>query len=272
MMKRTGTKGFTLVDLLVAIACVAILIAIPACMVEKALQVHSFAHVVACKANLSAIGKGIAMYGAENNGEFPLLFSEGQPESNIEATHAGRNIDELKTKLTGSEAAMQNMWVMIDKGLISEDSLKCPGDKDYVARKFTNPADRGKRKVGWWSAAQFSYGLHFPYESTVVDGKSVKNPAPLGSQMRGSFVIMADKNPSPNTEPATGVGPGKSPSNHGDFGQVYLAGSGHVELKKGDKNSEVNGDDIYTTQASGSTVPVNRKDQYIVRHPALPAK
>ncbi|MCP4378602.1 MAG: type II secretion system protein [bacterium] len=272
MMKRTGTNGFTLVDLLVAIACVAVLIAIPACMVEKAQEVNQMAHVVACKANFIGIGRGIMLYRVENNDKFPLLFTEGQPESDIKATHAARNIDELKTNLTGSEAAMQNMWVLIDKGFLGENAFKCPADKDYVARNFTNPADRSKRKVGWSSAAQFSYGLHSPYESTVVDGKPVRNPAPLGSRMKASFVIMADKNPSQNTEPATGVGPDKSPSNHGALGQVYLTNSGQVEAKQGNKNSEVNGDDIYTTQSTGSTVPVNSNDQYIVRHPALPAK
>ena len=273
---RTVTKGFTLADLLVVIVCVAILIAIPACLKERIERPNRVAREVACKANLSGIGMANAMYMAEDkNAMFPLLFTAGQPESNIEATHASGSIDELKTKLVGSEAAMQNAWVLIDKGLVAEEAFACPADMDYVPREFKDRVDRRDRKVGWWSSEQFSYGMHFPYKSTTVDGEAIDNPAYLRSQLKGSFVIMADKNPSQNNEPATGVGAGKEPSNHGDFGEGYLMFSGAVNWKKGDGNSEVNGDDIYTIQTMNNAnpaTPANLDDQYIVRHPALPAK
>ena len=271
----TRTKGFTLVDLLVVIVCVAILVMIPACMVERVQRANRTAQMAMCKANLMGIGTAIAMFKAEDqNARFPLLFTTGRPESNIEATHASGDISELKTKLAGSEAAMQNVWVMIDKGLVTADAFACPADKDYVPRAFKDKADRMARKVGWWSSAQFSYGLHFPYKSTTVGGE-VTNPAYLGPQLKGSFVIMADKNPSQNDEPATGVGAGKEPSNHGDLGQGYLMFSGAVNWKKGDGDSDVNGDDIYTIQTrdnANPATPADLDDQYIVRHPALPKR
>jgi len=272
MMTRIRTKGFTLVDLLVVIVCVAILVAIPACML---LGQGRAKRAAMCRANLNGIGKANAIFAAEDkNSRFPLLFTVGQPESNIEATHTAGDIGALKTKLVGSEAAMQNVWVIIDKGMITEDAFRCPADGDYVPREFEDRADRKARKVGWWSSAQFSYGLHFPYKRTGVDGK-VTNPAYLGPLLKGSFVIMADKNPSQNNEPASGVGAGKSPSNHGDFGTGYLMFSGAVNWKKGDENSDVNGDDIYTIDTQNNdnpATPAGRNDQYIVRHPALPGK
>ena len=276
MMTRTRTKGFTLVDLLVTIVCVAILVAMPACLTERIERANRMAQAAMCKANLSGIGKAIAMYKAEDaGGRFPLLFDVGQPEADIKATHAAGSIAGLKAKLVGSEAAMQNVWLLIDKGLIGEDAFACPADRDYAAREFKDAVDSKARICGWWSSEQFSYGMHFPYKSTTVDGEAIDNPAYLRSQLKGSFVIMADKNPSQNNEPATGVGAGKEPSNHGDFGEGYLMFSGAVNWKKGDGNSEVNGDDIYTIRTrdnSNPATPADLDDQYIVRHPTLPAK
>jgi len=259
------TKGFTLIDLLVVIVSVAILIAISACARRRC------DGYMLCTAELNGIGKAIAMYAAEDkNAKFPLLWTTGQPEADIASTAAAKDLDELKTKLVDREAAMQNMWLLIDKGLIGESAFRCRADDDYVPR---DPDDRVTDRVGWSSSSQFSFGLHFPYKSTTVDGEAVDNPAYLGPKLKGSFVIMADKNPSLNNEPATGVGPDKAPSNHGDDGEVYLTYGGYVEMKRGVEDSKVNGDDIYTIQKEGSAnpaTPANIDDTYIVRHPALP--
>jgi len=261
MMMRT--KGFTLIDLLVVIVSAAILIAISACATRGPSR-----HML-CTAELNGIGKAIAMYAAEDkNAKFPLLWTTGQPEADITRNDAARDLDELKTKLDGREAAMQNMWLMIDKGLIGETAFRCPADDDYTVRA---PLDRVEDKVGWQSSSQFSFGLHFPYTSTTVDGKTVDNPAYLGPKLKGSFAIMSDKNPSQNNEPATGVGPNKAPSNHGDNGEVYLTYGGQVEMKWNAEDSKVNGDDIYTIQTQNNAnpaTPANIDDQYIVRHPA----
>ena len=269
------TNGFTLVDLAVVVVCAAVLILIPACITERIEQADSMAQLVMCQSNLNGIGKANAMFAAEDvNSRFPLLFSTGNPEADIEADHAAGDTDSLKTKLAGSEAAMQNVWVLITKGFLSEKAFMCPADKDYVAREYKDPADRRTRRVGWWSSRQFSYGMHYPYKRVVVDGKEAYNPSYLGPKLKGSFVIMADKNPSQNNEPAVGVGADKSPSNHGRFGEVYLTYAGIVDWRRGDKDSKVNGDDIYTINPENNanpSTPADMDDQYIVRHPKLPA-
>ncbi len=270
----TRTRGFTLVDLLVAIVCVAILIAIPACMTERIERANRMAQMVACQANLRGIGMAIAMFKAKDkDSRFPLLFETGQPEADIKATHSAVSVAALKSKLVGNEAAMQNVWVLIEKGLVTEDVFHCPADRDYAAREFEDRADRKARRVGWWSSRQFSYGMHFPYKSTMVEGGAIDNPAHIGHQLKGSFVIMADKNPSQNNKPAAGVSAADPSANHGDMGFGYLMFSGSVNWKSGQVDSQINGDDIYTIETRDNTnpaTPADKSDQYIVRHPAMP--
>jgi hypothetical protein len=224
-----------------------------------------------CRANLSGIGKAIALYrGEDRNAKFPLLLTRGQPEANIRAGDAAKSLDELRTNLAGHEAAMQNVWMIISKGLAPEEGFMCPSDGDYKLREFENADQRRARKYGWHSSANFSYGLHFPYKFTKSKGAEVPNEAWLGNQLKGSFVVMADKNPSRTNEPAVGVGTKKSPSNHPGSGEAYLMYSGAVDWKKGAENSDVNGDDIYTIETEineNPATPADYDDQYITRHP-----
>ena len=259
------TRGFTLVDLLVVIVCVAILVTLSACM-WSGLD----GHPITCTQNLKGIGTAIAMFkGEDKYAKFPLLHTSGSPESNIRAADAGKNIDELRENSVGREAAMQNMWMIIDKGLVTEEAFQCPWDRDFKPREFKTAAQRQATKIGWQSSANFSYGLHLPYKSNIIDGKEIENPAHLQNQLPGSFVIMSDKNPSRTNEPATGVGPGKATSHHAD-NLPYLMFSGAVNRITDAKNSQVNGDDIYTINkqdnANGAT-PADLDDQYITRHP-----
>jgi hypothetical protein len=264
---KTRTRGFTLIDLVVVILCVTILITLSACIDPRG----DYGHPAACGQNLNGIGKAIALYrGEHENSEFPLLFTSGQPEANIRAADAGKSLDELRTNLVGREAAMQNVWMIIDKGLVTEDAFKCPFDRDFESREFETAAQRKAKKVGWQSSANFSYGMHFPYKSTTIKGDEISNEAWLGDQLKGSFVIMADKSPSRTNEPAVGVGPDKTPSNHREVGQAYLMFSGAAGWKKSTEDSKVNGDDIYTIQKENNAypaTPANMDDQYITRHP-----
>ncbi len=54
----------------------------------------------------------IAMYKDEGDGAFPLLWTTGQPEADISRSDSAGTIEELKTKLDGREAAMQNVRVI----------------------------------------------------------------------------------------------------------------------------------------------------------------
>jgi prepilin-type N-terminal cleavage/methylation domain-containing protein len=271
-------RGFTLIELLVVIAIIAILATLLMPTVNRA---RELANQAACTANLNGIGKGIAMFAAEDkNAKFPLLWDWGDPESTITWADAARDIETLTTTLRAKPAGMQNMWLMIDKGLIGETAFGCRSDGDLTVRA---PLDRVEDKVGWQSSSQFSYGLHYPYKYKTAPNPTTpgigSNPARLGPKLKGSFAIMADKNPGEG-----GAGTGLEvltdvvePSNHVDDGEVYLTYGGQVEMKKSTKDSDVQGDGIYTistrlpvgvTNKDAST-PAYREDQYITPHPIV---
>ena len=164
-MRRT--KGFTLIELLVVIAIIAILATLLMPTVNRA---RELANQAACTANLNGIGKAIAMFAAEDkNAKFPLLWESGDPEFAIVPADSAQNITELTTQLAAKPAGMQNMWKIIDKGLIGENAFGCRSDSDYTVRA---PVDRTADRVGWQSSSQFSYGLHYPYKY-----KTAPNPA-----------------------------------------------------------------------------------------------
>ena len=275
-MRRT--KGFTLVELLVVIAIIAILATLLVPAVRRAVEL---ANQASCRANLSGIGKGIALYAAEDkNAKFPLLWNSGDPESAIIWSDAAKDIGTLTTDLVSKPAGMQNMWLMIDRGLVPDTAFGCPSDDDYMARNLTTPAERLASRVGWQSSAQFSYGLHYPYKFKTTPDPAKPgvggNPAPLGPKLKSGFVIMADKSPHITTAGSIGVQEGiTEPSNHVDDGEVYLTYSGQVDIKKSLADSNVQGDDIYTISTNlptgitnkDSTTPAWRDDQYITPHP-----
>jgi len=284
------SRGFTLVDLAVVIGVIGILAAV---IVPSVLRSIELAKRASCTAKLKGVGTAVAMFrGEDEKAKFPLLFTAGRPEANIRRSDGSKNLDELKRKLVGREAAMQNVWPLIIGGVVTEDAFGCPSDKDLVSREFEDKTERRNSKIGWRSSAEFSYGMHFPYRSTTVNGEAIDNPAYLGSRfphestaggsetidnpaylgphLRGSFAIMADKNPSRTNEPAKVVGPNHPNSNHRD-GPSVLMYSGQVNWwEAGSEHSKVNDDDIYTIQKKNNAnlaTPANENDTYITRHP-----
>jgi len=270
-MRRS--KGFTLVELLVVIAIIAILATLLVPAVRRAIEL---ANQASCKANLNGLGKAFGMYATENRNQFPLMQNYGDPEAVVLSSHYATDIPALKAK---TEAAMQNMWLIIDKGLVGEKAFACPSDGDYTPRVLTTAQiDAGTHTVGWMSSDNFSYGLHSPYKRATAEGTTL-NPASMDSQLKGSFIIMADKNPQQGKGTAARgiqeesvaadgtVTGGVVPSNHPKDGEAWLTITGAAGWKGSLVDSVENSDDFYSLKTGAATIPKNKHDQYIVRHP-----
>lgn len=75
-MIRRRKKGFTLIELMIVIAIIAILAAI---LVPNFLRARAQGMVTACKANLKNMGTALEMYATDNSGRYPTALATLSP-------------------------------------------------------------------------------------------------------------------------------------------------------------------------------------------------
>ena len=71
-MKKLNKKGFTLIELMIVIAIIAILAAI---LVPNFVKARAQGQLTSCKSNLKNIGTACEMYSADWNGRYPSNFN-----------------------------------------------------------------------------------------------------------------------------------------------------------------------------------------------------
>ena len=250
-MKRS--KGFTLVELLVVVGIIAMLVGILMPTLGRAREI---AQMSMCGANLNGIGKGVIMYQAEAEDKFPLLSQHTSGADLMAALSTSTDKDNIEDL---NSNAMQNVWVMIQKGSISEELVKCPSDKGWKARKdVSGETSATLLRYGWNSWENFSFGMHMPY--------GANHGSPLnGTTLKGSFPIFADKN-----SQSGGVSGSvyyrsssnrRAPGNHPRDGFNYLTyGASCAKQRYNEGVAQnfsacgVGNDDIYLSQDGGNGV------------------
>ncbi|MHC9542952.1 MAG: type IV pilin protein [Vulcanimicrobiota bacterium] len=73
---RKRMKGFTLIELMIVIAIIAILAAI---LVPNFLRARAQGQLTACKSNLKNIGTAMEMYSSDNQGRYPSAIASITP-------------------------------------------------------------------------------------------------------------------------------------------------------------------------------------------------
>lgn len=80
MMHRVSSrKGFTLIELMIVIAIIAILAAI---LVPNFIRARAQGQVTSCKSNLKNIGTACEMYATDNGGRYPKTLDDLKKEAN----------------------------------------------------------------------------------------------------------------------------------------------------------------------------------------------
>ncbi|MFW6155579.1 MAG: type II secretion system protein [Planctomycetota bacterium] len=256
--------GFTLIELLVVISIIALLVAILMPSLSRARELMQRA---ACGMNLNSIGKGLAMYKAQYDDDYPWIAGSDRDWTTTDMTAGGKsdsNFYDLGKNL------LANLNLLVKEGTLAYDQFLCPsagtqsatrgtGDNNEWGFRMYEGADQSNNS---YYAIDYAYHLGAPYTGGGGVGGG-GNLATFGD-VAGGFVIMGDYNPDNETEI-------ESPTawNHNDDGVNLLTTSHSVTLERPNDSDRiiVNGDNVYaspygTSAGSADTWPAgdNTKD------------
>ncbi|MCG3181133.1 MAG: hypothetical protein BIFFINMI_03507 [Phycisphaerae bacterium] len=237
-------KAFTLIELMVVVAIIALLISI---LLPSLGRAREAARRIKCGGNLNNIGKSLKTYqSSDSKQSFPMVA-------------VGKQNDGTTAAPAGAAAADTDgsLWLLVSTGSVSPDIFICPSDggannvvafSDDIASNTNNPFphtdDHGKIPTsGSGTYRSLSYSYQFPQGSKGKPGNDA-----VGSATK--FAIMADRAPLQTkitlllAASATDVETAKawlndstkvsdkktvnSPNHNGD-GQEILFQDGHVE-------------------------------------------
>ena len=249
-------KGFTLIELLVVIAIIALLIAI---LVPTLGRARELARQAGCQANMSALGKGLAIYASSNEANpFPLLntscsadigggslatdYATSTQDDNIwitTTTPYTTKLAEDKSSLT-LVGAMQNVWLLIQTGCTPGNTFHCPSDTNWTNRDTTP----GLKKYGWTAPTQFSYGVQWPYDSK---GAYTNAAQPSNTNGVAGLVLFADRAPPMGWVGRVWGGVTLTPTNHKNDGEATLRRDSSVSFYRSatDSMAGYQNDNIY---------------------------
>ena len=255
-------NGFTLIELLVVIAIIALLVSI---LLPSLNRAKELARRTSCMANLSGIGKALALYTAEHDRQYP--FISDIDNMNYRATASGGLIpggsDDVYA-LDGDVAnetidlhIVENLNLLVKVDLAQYRVFRCPS----VSGDVMDRSIAGNHAYGFKDAdgtIYQDYGYHVGYSNVPPVGD---NPAGLSKELASEFVLLAD---APRAGLGHDFGYGPPPPqwgnrgegwNHGADGVNVLHFSSSVVFSAGTILAGVRGNNIYTSDLQPTGAP-----------------
>jgi len=266
-------NGFTLIELLVVIAIIALLVAILLPSLSKAKEL---ANRVACSSNLSAIGKALNLYEADNENEYPfianvadMIFDEpmlpgGHPGGMWYLDRMGAPVKRLNMN--------ENLNILVAEGLVTFEVFLCPSVRGSAMDRSSSGTGRSYGFKDRNGDIYIHYAYHLGYTST----KDGPNAAPINEFIDSRVVILGDQ-PGDDIHDFDRITGGSdndgSGYNHGDDGINVLSADSHVSWETSIRCG-ANGNNVYSRdvlpdgELDGSllvTVPVHPLDTVLIR-------
>lgn len=138
-------RGFSLIELLVAISIIAVLIGI---LLPALPLARDAARRVACGATLRGVGQGVELYIQDNRDQYPTARYMPRPWLRIDASDFGLPEQSFAEFNATLPTRMANY---LDGGV---ELWKCPGDKEVHGIEWTD--DEGNERIGGTSYTYIS--------------------------------------------------------------------------------------------------------------------
>jgi prepilin-type N-terminal cleavage/methylation domain-containing protein/prepilin-type processing-associated H-X9-DG protein len=221
--------GFTLIEILVVLAIIAILMAFLLPALEKS---REKANQVRCASNLNQIGLAISMYANDNHGNYPRTRYDPAAPLCVD-TNASAN-DPFQASGPQPNDTTAPMFLLMRTNKLPPAMYADPYND--VVQYEAEPADvmTHSNFTDYQKNCAYSYLNAYPDPAAVTSGYKVT------SKINGSFPIAADLNP--------GTGANQNSKNHEGRGQNVLYADGHAQWEQTSRCG-INQDDIYINRA-----------------------
>jgi len=237
-MKRS--KAFTLVELLVVVAIIALLVSI---LLPTLGRARELARQSVCATNVKGVSTGFVMYTNQNNDKYPNLLTK-YAGALTQGTTCGN--------LIGSGNA-NNLALLVEGGVVSWGTFLCPSGNQKEATRTA------AQKMGFWSGSSASPVCNISYGLQVWD-VDTNNKCQIGSTTDGGVAIFGDRGSDDGTTQSFAA---SWSANHPDDGENILYVAGNVKFSK-DKTDDTHrntggwgGNNVYAADTWTTTDPTN---------------